>query len=245
VNRDTKQLRIMRKSAIVVLLALLIASCYVLGTQATLDRTTGIGRPYLQVELVYNYDVYQRPVFFMPKSNPTFSIWVEDDKSGYRESVFVTEKAAKNDWHFAESRPEAIPVWYGIQKLEIENHTFDVDAVSGATPKGKTTVIYWSVPEALQGKTVDLYIEANNSFDFNTYYNKKKGTPGYSGANGQPSVIWKASIDFSSKPFENVSPEIVGHGNLFGEDHQVSPDTSKITTAAKTFQAIRISYFLQ
>ena len=222
-----------------------IASCYALGTQATLDKAPDLSQPYLQVELVYNYDVYKRPVFFMPKSYPTFSIWVEDDESGYRESVFVTEKAAKNDWHFADSRPESVPVWYGIQKFEIENHKFDVDAVSGATPKGEAAVIYWLIPEALRGKTVDLYIEANNSFDFNRHYHKKKGVPGYSKANGQPSIIWKASIDFSSKSFENISPEIVGHGNLFGENHHVIPDTSKITTAAETFQAIRISYFKQ
>jgi hypothetical protein len=235
----------MGKRATVILLALIIALCYTPGSQATLDKAPDLNQPYLQVELVYNYAVYQRPVFFLPKSHPTFSIWVADEKSGYHESVFVTEKAAKNDWNFAASRPEAVPVWYGIQKLEIENHEFDVDAVSGATPKGEAAVIYWLIPKALRGKTVDLYIEANNSFDFNRYYHKKKGVPGYSKANGQPSIIWKASIDFSSKSFENISPVIVGHGNLFGEDHHVIPDTSKITTAAKTFRAIRISYFAQ
>jgi hypothetical protein len=233
----------MRKRTIVVLTALFIASSHALGSQAILARNPDLNRPYLQVELVYNYDVYQRPVFFMPKSQPTFSIWIEDDTSGYRESLFVTEKAAKNSWHFSDSRPEAVPVWYGIKKLEIENRKFDVDAISGATPKGEAAVIYWTVPDALRGKTVDLYIEANNSFDFNAYYNKKRGTPGYSRANGQPSVIWKTSIDLSSKPFENISPEIVGHGDLFGEDHRIIPDTSKITTAAQTFQTIRISYF--
>jgi hypothetical protein len=235
----------MKKTGIILLLTIFIASCYTLGSQATLDKASDLNQPYLQVELVYNYDVYHRPVFFMPKSHPTFSIWVEDETTGYRESVFVTAKAAKNGWHFADSRPEAVPVWYGIQKLEIENCSFDVDAVSGATPKGEAAVIYWLIPEALRGKTIDLYIEANNSFDFNDHYHKKKGVPGYSRANGQPSVIWKASIDFSSKPFEGISPEIIGHGNLFGENHRVIPDISKITTAAETFQAIRISYFVR
>ena len=233
----------MKQPGIILLLTFFIASCYTLGSQATLNEAPDLNQPYLQVELVYNYDVYHRPVFFMPKSHPTFSIWVEDDESGYRKSIFVTEKAAKNNWHFADSRPEAIPVWYGIQKLEIENHKFDVDAVSGATPKGEAAVIYWSIPKALRGKTVDLYIEANNSFDFNDHYHKKKGEPGYSKANGQPSVIWKASIDFSNQSLEGISPEIIGHGNLLGKDHRVTPDISKITTAAKTFQAIRISYF--
>lgn len=210
--------------------------------RAASDLSQDLNHPYVQVELVYNMDVYQRPFFLLPKSHPTFSIWVEDSRSGYRESIFVTEKAAKNKWHFTDSRPEAIPVWYGIQKQEQQSRSFNIDAVSGATPKGEAATIYWAVPQSLRGKSVDLYIEANNSFDFNTHYHKKKGTPGYSGSNGQPSVIWKASLDFSKKPFENIAPEIIGHGNLFGETHQIVHDLSKITTAAETFQAIRISY---
>lgn len=235
----------MKKTAIVMLTVLVVASVATLAVNAALRDTPALGRPYLQVELVYNYEVYQRPLFFLPKSQPTFSIWIEENDSGYCQSIFVTEKAARNSWHFADSRPESIPVWYGIQQIEKENRMFDIDAVSGATPKGNNAIIYWSVPKKFQGKAVNLYIEANNSFDFNKFYHRKKGAPGYSGANGQPSVIWKAGIDFANAPIKNITPELIGHGNVFGEDHRVVSDTSKITTAAQTFQSIRISYFLQ
>jgi hypothetical protein len=235
----------MKKFSLIFILIVLSIAAIGLSVNATIGNVPTPGRPYLQVELVYNYDAYRRPLFFLPKSRPTFSIWIADRESGDFESIFVTQKAAKNDWHFAESRPESIPVWYGIQQIEGKNHAFDVDAVSGATPKGNNAVIYWSIPEELKGKRVDLYIEANNSFDFNAYYNKEKGSPGYSGANGQPSIVWKAAIDLAGPSLDNITPKIIGHGNVLGENHQIIPDTSKITTAAQTFQTIRVSYFLQ
>ena len=234
---------VMRKTIIGLLFTILLLCGSVYGYQSASNGETDPSQPYLMFDLVYNFDVYQRPVFFMPKSHPTFVIWLEESETGYRESIFVTKKAGKNAWNFADSRPEAIPVWSGVNKIEKRQHAFDIDAVSGATPKDDTARIYWQIPDSLQGKTVDIYIEANNSFDFNDHYNNKKGKPGYSGANGQPSIVWKASITFSHKSPQNVSPEIIGHGHLFGENHRLFEDISKITTAANTFQEIRISYF--
>lgn len=225
----------------------LIISAILLGGSVFAYQTTVNGKldsskPYLAVDLTYNFDVYHRPVFFMPKSHPTFVIWLEEVDTGYRESIFVTHKAGKNDWNFASSRPEAIPVWYGVNKIEKRQRRFDIDSVSGATPKNGKARICWQVPERLRDKKAYLYIEANNSFDFNNHYTKKKGSPGYSGANGQPSLVWKASIDFSRTTPQDILPEIIGHGDLFGENHRLFDDVSTITTAANTFREIRISY---
>jgi len=232
------------RNIIIGLWIILVLFCgSVAGYQSASSGKPDSSQPYLMVDLVYNLDVYERPVFFLPKSHPTFVIWLEESVTGYRESIFVTKKAGKNAWNFASSRPEAIPVWSGVNKIEKRQRVFDADAVSGATPKDETARIYWQIPDSLKDRTVDIYIEANNSFDFNKHYTKKKGKPGYSGANGQPSLVWKTSIDFSHKALLNISPEIIGHGHLFGENHRLFEDTSKITTAAKTFQEIRISYF--
>ena len=233
----------MRKVITGLLVCTLLFCGSIHGYQSAAKGEIPPSQPYLMFDLVYNLTVYQRPVFFLPKSYPTFVIWLEERVSGYRESIFVTQKAGKNTWTFADSRPEAIPVWYGVNKIEKRQHAFDIDAVSGATPKEEAARIYWQIPDSLQDKTVDIYIEANNSFDFNRYYNNKKGKPEYSGANGQPSIVWKASIDFSQKAPRTVSPEIIGHGHLFGENHRLYEDISKITTAADTFREIRIGYF--
>jgi hypothetical protein len=199
-------------------------------------------RPHMEFKLVYNFDVYQKPSIFSPKSFPTYVIWLEDKSSGNIHPIFITGKAGKNTWIFAESRPESVPVWYGV-KQEFKGD-LNVDAVSGATPAGEAAVILWQVPQTLINKNVDVYIEANNSYDYNEYYTKVKDTPGYSGANGQPSLIWKATLDLSEKTNEAISPEIIGHGQVQGLNHQIDPDVSKITTANETFQYIGIRYIV-
>ena len=232
----------MRKFILLLLLTTLLISGSVLGYQVATNGQPDPSKPYLMVNLVYNFDVYERPFFFMPKSHPSYVIWLEEKESGYRKSIFVTHKAGKNDWSFAKRRPEAIPVWYGVNKIEKRQSSFDIDAVSGATPKDDSVQICWQIPDDFKGKAVDLYIEANNSFDFNDHYTRKKGSPGYSGANGQPSLVWKASLELADKSHRDISPRLIGHGHLFGENHRLFEDVSGITSAALTFQDIRISY---
>jgi hypothetical protein len=89
----------------------------------------------------------------------------------------------------------------------------------------------------------ELKIDFNQPYlEYNAYYSKQKGAAGYSGDNGQPSLIWRAELDFSKTMDEHVSPEIIGHGSILGEDHQVDPDISKITTAQHTFSYMGIRY---
>ena len=180
--------------------------------------------------------------FFLPKSQPTFAIWLEEKNSGTLQTIYVTGKAGKNKWILAEARPESVPVWYGVRQKETVDEILNIDAITGATPSGETAVIHWQVPRHLRGKQVDVFIEANSSFDHNSYYSKQKGTAGYSADNGQPSLIWRAELDFSKTMDSPISPEIIGHGSVLGEDHQIDPDISKITTAQDTFSYMGIRY---
>lgn len=198
-------------------------------------------KPHLTIKLTYNFDVYEKPAFFLPKSYPTYAIWLEDKTIGEMHTVYVTGKAAANDWVMADSRPESLPVWYGVRQSS--GAAEKVDAYSGATQSGETAVIHWPLPQGLLNKKVDVYIEANNSFDFNEHHHKRKGEPGYSGSNGQPSVIWQTELDFSKGTIEDIAPEIIGHGNVFGKDHKIHPNVATLTTAKETFQYIGISYF--
>jgi hypothetical protein len=199
-------------------------------------------QPYLEFKFTYNYDVYQKPSFFMPKSQPTFAIWLMEKNSGAIQTIYVTGKAGKNKWILAEARPESVPVWYGAREKETLDEYVSIDAISGATPSGETAVILWQVPRHLRDKQVAVFIEANNSYDYNAYYTKQKGTDGYSAENGQPSLIWRAEIDFAKPTDEDILPEIIGHGSVLGEDHQIDPDISKITTALDTFSYMGIRY---
>ena len=199
-------------------------------------------QPHLEFKLTYNYEVYEKPSFFLPKSQPTFAIWLEEKNSGHLQTIYVTGKAGKNKWILADARPESVPVWYGVRKKEQINENLNVDAITGATPSGETAVIHWQVPEYLQNKQVKVFIEANNSYDYNDFYTDQKETVGYSGENGQPSLIWQAELDFSKNMDEDIIPDIIGHGNLWGKDHQITPDISKITTAQDTFSYIGVKY---
>ena len=206
------------------------------------DQKIDFNQPYLEFKFTYNYDVYQKPSFFLPKSQPTFAIWLEEKNSGTVLTIYVTGKAGKNKWILAETRPESVPVWYGVRQKETVTENLNIDAITGATPSGETAVIHWQVPRHLRDKQVDVFIEANNSFDHNAYYSKQKGTVGYSADNGQPSLIWRAELDFSKPMDTHITPEIIGHGSVLGEDHQIDPDISKITTAQDTFSYMGIRY---
>ncbi len=199
--------------------------------------------PYLEFKLTYNYDVYQKPSIFMPKSKPTFAIWLEEKDSGAVQTIYVTGKAAENKWILAENRPESVPVWYGIRQKEQNQSGLQIDAITGAPPSGETAVIQWQVPERLLAKQVNLFIEANSSYDYNDYYSDQKKAAGYSGANGQPSLIWKAELDISTSGGQEITPEIIGHGNLRGSDHKIYKDLSHVTTARDTFLYIGIQFF--
>ncbi|MDJ0783152.1 MAG: hypothetical protein QNJ22_14340 [Desulfosarcinaceae bacterium] len=198
------------------------------------------GQPHLRIQLVYNYAVYTRPFFFKPKSRPSFGIWIRERDSGRTLPVFVTRKAGLDKWTFTAKRPEAIPVWYGIRDGQSAEPKGDIDAISAATPKGEMATIYWEIPPTFQDRSLEIYIEANNSFDFNPHYSREKGAPHYSAANGQPSLVWRAVVDPNADKKAPVTAQLVGHGELFGRTHHIYSDLGKITTAAHTFRNIQI-----
>jgi len=231
----------MNKNMLFLALISMIVSC----TAKQVDQNAPVidpNRPHLAITLVYNVDVYQKPSFFLPKSFPSYAIWIEEQSSENVFTIYVTGKAGKGEWILADSRPESVPVWYGIKAREEAKNQLTIDAVSGATPSGEAAEIVWQVPQNLVNKKVNLYIEANSSFDYNDYYNKQKEGPGYSEYNGQPSLIWHTVLDLSESTADAISPEIIGHGHVLGANHQIYPDISEITTAKDTFQYVGIKY---
>jgi hypothetical protein len=223
-------------------LGLIIISCA--AAPETRDRPPiDESQPYLEFKLTYNYAVYEKPSIFLPKSQPTFAIWLQEKGSGKVQTIYVTGKAAENKWILAESRPESIPVWYGVRQTAQEAPGEAIDAISGATPSGDTVVIQWQVPERLRSRQANIFIEANSSYDYNDYYSDQKDAAGYSGANGQPSLVWRAELDFSKSADGKIVPEIIGHGHLWGKNHKIYADISRVTTARETFSYMAIHFF--
>ena len=69
----------------------------------------------------------------------------------------------------------------------------------------------------------------------------KKSDPGYSDVNGQPSLVWKATLRTSDKNSE-VTPKVIGHGHVLGKNSTIDRNISKITTAKDLFYYIKVKY---
>lgn len=209
---------------------MLLVQCHGIKEQKTVDAR---GK-YLVIALAFNTESYP---WLLGTKYPQMAVWVAAD-SRRTETVFVTRGAGKDQWMFADERPGALPVWSGIRA---EKQGPAIDAVSGATPGGSVHTIRWKIPKTYEDKSLTVFIEANVSFDYNDFYSKDEESPGFSDVNGQPSVVWQATLPVDGNP-RQLTPEIIGHGHVLGKNSAIDPDMSKITTAAELFDYMEISY---
>ena len=139
-----------------------IASFFLMGCSSA-DRAGSINPQEPHLILEFSFDTTSYPSYF-GKRYPQMAVWISHKQSKFLETIYVTESGGKEDWYGAEKRPSSIPVWYGIKTLD---KTIKVDCVTGATPSGKTFTVSWNIPKNLRNKKIDIYIEANVSFDYN------------------------------------------------------------------------------
>jgi hypothetical protein len=158
--------------------------------------------------------------------SPSYAVWIEDE-SGNTATLFATAKAATG----LENRPAALPVWKGVS---------EADVTSGATPN-KEAALTMNIPDAFAGKKLNMFIEANASYDFNDFYAEglSVGDAGYNDVNGQPSVIWTTELDTSASG--SATPALTGTGNVLGADHELK-NPENITTAAELLTNIEVKW---
>jgi len=184
------------------------------------------------------------------KNAPQMVIWAETTEGEFVETIFVTNRTATQSWRSAPAdatpqdeirRDEALPVWShrrGAEELpaaEMREGGDDVtapDAVTAATPK-RSFEIVTTLPEG--SKDIVLYLEVNNSADFNDAYpaDARPGSERYSGGewgSGQPSLVYAAPLRGGAGRGRS-SFEIIGHGCPDGSNGGVSPDLGGVTTA--------------
>lgn len=207
-------------------------------TNAIKDTESRLQKPYIEIQFSLNKDAYPRLMGFLKTCYPQIAIWVTEPGSSFEKTIYVTEKGAHNNWTFADARPSATPVWNGVKNRE---RRLDIDGISGATPSGEIHTVIWQIPRKLLHKKIDIYIEANVSFDYNEYFTDDEKQEGYSGVNGQPSLIWKTEVECNDNDWEHT-PMLMGHGHVNGADTQIHDDLEKITTAKQLFEYIKIQY---
>jgi len=221
----------MKKISIIIPLVLfLFIGCAGVKDKPVVDRQ----QRFMEISLSFNTVSYP---WVLGTAYPQMAVWVQSGDET-PETVFVTQGAGEKKWWFASERPGALPVWDGIKT---EEKDIKLDAVSGATPSGEVHTVFWQVPDKYNGKNISVFLEANVSFDYNDFYTKEENTPGYSDVNGQPSIVWRASFTVDEQPQE-VTPKIIGHGNVLGSDTVLAPDLSNITTASDLFGYISVKY---
>lgn len=153
---------------------------------------------------VYKYSNYGEP--------PQVAIWLENPDSQLVKTVWVSDRAGRNDWKGKFECPVALPFWESRHQLEKstfrERNLLErlIDAITGATPKeGKFTARI----EVPKGSPWIYYIEVNVSGDYNkTFpYWSTSGAPDTEG-NGQPSIVYQGNLIAEVDSFS--IPKLIG-----------------------------------
>lgn len=178
------------------------------------------------------------------------AIWLTDKQGTFVDTVYVTRKVAKKglgnrrgglDDKWGGARLSALPVWAYSRGVDYGNRNFYPpknkplpDAITSATPKAGKFVWEWKPKKALKPSKYFYYIEVNKSFDKNEHHN-------YSWYRGQPSVIWRGSIQVGNQ-ISKSEAKIVGHGHVAGEDGKINPDLSTLTTSLRLLEKVEAVY---
>jgi hypothetical protein len=180
---------------------------------------------------------------------PLFAVWIEDTSGRYLQTLYVSRVIGTSRFTYGKEedgkwvpdivrRPEALPCWGHKRGVQARDGYFlpdpdspVPDAVSGATPSES-----YKLRTRTDGPltTFRLFLEVNQSFDWNDYYSKERfpddAIYSGSGQNGQPSIVYTATIDLSRQDrYYALNP--VGHGHPGGKDGKLDEDLSNITTA--------------
>lgn len=196
------------------------------------------GKTDIEIKIHINEKLVQESAF---GESPTFAIWLENPKTHKIKTVFVTQRAAENDWEGKAEVPVALPLWFYInnKKQAIAKSEGDPDRiiVSGATPKPGYFVTSVSIEKNSEWI---LWIEVNLAGDFNHHFmefNKELNIADeYS--TGQPAIIYKAEI--SAIKGRAIVMEIAGMTEPDSHLKNIIKPLKGITTATDIFDEISV-----
>jgi len=161
--------------------------------------------------------------------SPTFAGWVETPDGEYAGTLMVSGKAGNASFIGApaEGRPEALPVWFRASGREPPGAP---DAVSSASSDSGATGSR-VLGNLRRGEEYVARFEINQSFDYNDTWKSggKRGERGWSGVNGQPSLVYEACFIAGSPESLELRP--IGRGSVDGSDGAVAPGLDGFTTA--------------
>lgn len=169
---------------------------------------------------------------FPVRHAPQIAVWIEDGDGNFVKTVSATKSAAAGTWRAAPEtgRPDSLPVWLHASKRGATSVAQTPDAVSSATPDAGLNASA-ATGELANGATYVVRLEVNTSFDYNDAWPKKakEGTVGYSGVNGQPSIVYEGRFTAGVPATVELVP--VGTGSIDGSDGAMKSGVGGLTTA--------------
>ncbi|MFP4362511.1 MAG: hypothetical protein ACLFR1_01445 [Spirochaetia bacterium] len=170
-------------------------------------------------------------LFFGYTVYPQVAVWIQTQDSEYIQTLYVTQAAAEGNYSFApeEGRPEALPVWSGIQEQNI-------DAVSSATSTDTAVSYGSSLVSQLEPGTYLIKLETNRSYDWNETYTEEN-----SGVNGQPSLIYQAELTIG-RGEDTAEFDLIGTGSVDGSGSVIHSGLDGIDTALGLFSVMEVRY---
>lgn len=223
-----------KRIALISILALFfIAGCAILfAFSRTWNKTDIEFRIHINEQLILE-STYGEP--------PTFAIWIEDPKTGLTQTVFVTGRAGLGDWEGKTSVPEALPMWFEVNKIEKNKGLKDNDpeqlTITGATPKPG---YFSSRVRVNPGSNWICWIEVNLAGDYNeTYKEYDEDAKTYDEyKTGQPALLYRAEI--TAEEGSRAVPEIAGMSIIDKEKGVLVKPLSGITNATSIFDEITL-----
>lgn len=164
------------------------------------------------------------------KKAPQYAAWIETADGKYVQTLMVTSRSANGKWRAApaKGRPEALPVWFAAKASGATKD--DIDAATSATPEAGAAVTA-KAGGLIPGMEYVVRFEINHSFDYNAAWpkNAKEGEAGFSGVNGQPSLVYEARFVAGKQAIIPLRP--LGHGAVDGSSGALIAGTDGMTSA--------------
>ena len=189
-------------------------------------------------------------------NHPTFSIWIEDLKGNYIETLYATQYIAKGVFGHGEiapgkwsnepgevRRPAAVPYWAHKRNIKAEDglyvpspETAVPDALTGATPK--ESFILKTGTKLQANQKFNVLLEINQPWDSNNFWtnNKFPEDKDYQ-TSLQPAIVYATTVDTNSIEEEYILKPI-GHSHYSGKTGELFTDLSSLTTAKEIVQKI-------
>jgi hypothetical protein len=203
---------------------------------------------------------------------PQVAVWLEDPEGAFVATIFVTRRAATEDWVGVPGAregeavtPRPLPVWaakhkgigiepmaacgacHGRRRSEDKSIAGDpvLEALTGPSPAAGLTRV-WKVPDGVERGTYGIRVEVNQWMDFNEAYPATAAVDG-TAQRGAALGSGQPSLVWGGALEIGPSPEaialaLIGHGDPTGAVGEVDPYLTGLTSALSIVDTIGVAY---